>query len=477
MSCLDLWAIIPELIVAGLGLVLVPVAAFVRGRWLLGPAYLAASGLVVAMIFSARMLAWQATAVFCGTYAVDGFAVMFKLLLLLGALIALFMLAAYFRERPQIAHAPAALLFSTLGGIGVAASMDLGLIVLFLQMLSMASYLLVALVRGSKRGNEATLKYFIYAAVALAVMAYGLTFFYGMSGSLELRAIGQAAQRADMVWVIIAAGFMLVGYAFETTLVPFHFWAPDVYDGATAPVTGFLSIVPKIAGFGGLLRFVLLALPGGMAYWPLTIAVLAAVTMTFANLVALRQTGMKRLLAYSSIAQAAYIMIAVAVAGRAADALPAAGYYLAAYLFMNLGAFAIVAQIERVTGSDAIVAVRGLGRRVPGAATALALSLLSLAGIPPLAGFIGKVLLLAAAINGGMTWLAVVAVLNMALALYYYVAIIAEMYLKQPAQHERLPGGAGYTLAAGLSLGGTFGLTLLAGPGIALMQRIGELLS
>ena len=476
-NCLDLWAIVPEMLLAGLCIALVPIAGFARGRWLHLPAYLAAAGLIAAMILTARMLPWPATAVFCDTYAVDGFATIFKLLLLLGALITLFVLLAYFRQRPHIAHAPVALLFSTLGGLGLASAIDLGLIALFAQMLGLASYILVALVRGSRRGNEATLKFFIYAAVALAVMAYGLTFFYGLTGSLELRAIGRGLAGADPVWIVVAAGMMLIGYAFEMTIVPFHFWAPDVYDGATAPVTGFLSVVPKIAGFAGLLRFLLLALPGGMANWPLVVALLAAVTMTFANLVALRQSGLKRLLAYSSIAQAAYVLIAVAVAERAGGAMSAVGYYLAAYLFMNLGAFTIVAQVERVTGSDAIVTVRGLAQREPGAAAALALSLLSLAGIPPLAGFTGKVLLLAAAIDGGMTWLAVIAALNMALALYYYVAIIAEMYLKQPSYQERLPGDAGYTLAAGLSLAGTFGLTFLAGPGIALMQRIGDVLA
>lgn len=477
MNCLDLWAIAPELVLAGLAIGLVPIAGFARGRWIYLPAFLAAAGLIAAMIVTARMLPWEATAVFCDTYAVDGFGTVFKLLLELGALISLLLIVAYFRHQPQVAQAPVALMFSTLGGIGLASSLDLGLIVLFLQMLSMASYLLVALVRGDQRANEATLKYFIYAAAALAIMAYGLTFLYGLTGSLELRTIGQVLANADRMWIAVAAGLILVGYAFEMTLVPFHFWAPDVYAGATAPVAAFLSIVPKIAGFAGFVRFAMLALPGGMANWPLVIALVASATMTLGNLIALRQTRMKRLLAYSSIAQAGYVLIAVAVAGQVEGALSATGYYLAAYLFMNLGAFAVVAQIERTTGSDAIAVVRGLGRRMPAAAAALALSLLSLAGIPPLAGFAGKVFLLTAALDGGLTWLAIIAAINMAFALYYYVAIIAEMYLAPPTHQEALPGGIGYTLTIGVSLLGTFVLGITPAIGLELMQRAANILT
>lgn len=476
MECLDLWAIIPEMVLAGLAIIPVPIAGFVRGRWLHLPAYLAVSGLIAALIMTARMLPWQPTAVFCDTYAVDGFANVFKLLIQLGALISLLLIAGYFRRRPEVAHASVAVIFTTLGGVGLASSLDLGLILLFLQMLSLASYLLVALVRSDQVGNEATIKYFIYAGVALAIMAYGLTFFYGMTGSLELRAIGQALTTADPVWVALAAGLILVGYAFEATLVPFHFWAPDVYAGATAPITGFLSVVPKIAGFAGLARFILSALPEGMTAWPLLVALLAVATMTLGNLVALRQTHLKRLLAYSSIAQAGYVLIAVAVAGQVEGALNAVGYYLAAYLFMNLGAFAVVAQLERATGSDAIAAVRGMGRRMPGAAAALTLSLLSLAGIPPLAGFAGKIFLLAAVLEGGMLWLAVIAAINMALALYYYVAVIAEMYLAQPTHRVTLAEGSGYTLAVGLSLLGTFALGILPAFGLEITQRVAQLL-
>lgn len=476
MGCLDLWAIVPELILAGLALLLVPVAGLARGRWQQVPTVVAALGLIAALGFTARMLLWPEQAVFCGTYAVDGFGTVFKLLIELGALISLLAIASHFRGTVQEAHAPVALLFSTVGGVLLVSSLDLGLIVLFLQMLSMGSYILVSLVRRDQRANEATLKFFIYAAVALAVMAYGLSFLFGLTRSLELRAIGQALAGADPVWVAVAFGLVLIGYAFEVTMIPFHFWAPDVYEGATAPVSGFLSVVPKIAGFGALLRFLLLALPDGLVAWPLVVAVLAAFTMTLGNLVALRQKSLKRLLAYSSIAQAGYVLMVVAVAGRADAALSVAGFYLAAYLFMNLGAFVVTAQLERLTGSDRVEGLRGLGQRAPFAAAVFTLSLLSLAGIPPLAGFAGKVLLLEATLSGGLTWLAVVAVVNMAVSLYYYLIPVTEMYLKPATGSLTLPTRAGYISALSLSLLGTLVLGIAPASALSLTRFLTSLL-
>ncbi|PIK73075.1 oxidoreductase, partial [Methylobacterium frigidaeris] len=249
-----------------------------------------------------------------------------------------------------------------------------------------------------------------------------------------------------------------------------HVWAPDVFQGGTAPASGFVSVVPKVAAFAGLIRFLLAAMPDGLAAWPTVLALLAAATMTFGNLVALRQASLKRLLAYSSIAQAGYVLMGVAVAGQAPDALPAIGYYLAAYLLMNLSAFAVVAQVERMTGSDALAAIRGLGRRAPGPAAALALALLSLAGVPPLAGFAGKVFLLVAAIEGGFAWLAVVAAANMAVALFYYAAVIAETYFRDPDRAEGPASGSGYAWALGLCTAGTLGLGIAPGLGRGLAQ-------
>ena len=469
---MNLWAIVPEMILAGFALALVPVAGLTKGRGQNVVVFFAVCALILAAVFSVRMLPWQDRAVFCGTYAVDGFGTVFKLLILLGALLSLFAIGAHFRGTGKEGHAAVALLFSTLGGVLAASSLDLGLIVLFLQLLSMASYILVALIRTDREANEAALKYFIYGAVALAVMAYGLSFLYGLTGSLSLPAIGAGLKGADGVWVALTFGFVLIGYAFEITAVPFHFWAPDVYTGASAPVTGFLSVVPKLAGFAALLRFLLIALPGGLAAWPLAVAILAALTMTLGNLVALRQTRLKRLLAYSSIAQAGYVLMAVAASERVPGALSATGYYLLAYLLMNLGAFVVTAQLERLTGRDDLRGLRGLGQRSPLAAAGLTLSLLSLAGIPPLAGFAGKVLLLDATLSSGLTWLAVVAVLNFALALYYYLLPIVEMYLRAPETVTRLPDRPEYLLALGASVFGTLFIGIFPSVVLGMTQQL-----
>lgn len=456
-KCMDLWAVVPEMVLASLVLALVPIAGWARGRWRSLPAALALVGLLATMALTAPMLMATPQEAFCGTYAVDPFRAFYQLVIEAGAIVSLLTLASHFRGTEQEAQAPVVLLMATIGGMGLAAATDLGLIVLFLQMVSFPSYLLVLLVRSDKSAQEATLKYFLYGAAALAVMAYGLTFLFGLTGSLNLRAIGAGLVGADPAWVALAFGLFLVGYGFEMTLVPFHVWAPDVFQGATAPASGFVSVVPKVAAFAGLLRLLLEALPHGLIPWSFTLAVMAVATMTFGNLVALRQTSLKRLLAYSSVAQAGYMLMAAAVSERTPDALPAIGYYLIAYLCMNLAAFTVLAQVERLLGRDEFSVIQGLGRRAPWSAAMLTLALLSLAGIPPLAGFAGKVILLMATIEGGFVWLAIIAAINMAVALYYYAVVVAEMYFREPEQSEAIVPRLGYAWAIGLCSLGTIG--------------------
>lgn len=461
MNCMDLSAVLPEMALAGIALGLVPIAGWARGSWRRLPTTASLLGLLVAIGLTAPMLTAAPHEAFCGTYAVDPFRAFYQIVIEIGAIIALLALAAHFRGTIQEAQVPIALLMASVGALGLTAATDLGLIILFLQMVSFPSYLLALLVRSDRRAQEATLKYFLYGAAALAVMAYGLTFLFGLTGSLNLRAIGAGLAGADAAWVALAFGLVVVGYGFEMTLVPFHVWAPDVFQGATAPASGFISVVPKVAAFAALLRLLLESLPNGLNAWPLVLAISAATTMSFANLVALRQNSLKRLLAYSSIAQAGYILMAVAVAERTPDGLPAVGYYLVAYLCMNLAAFAVLAQVERMFGSDGYDTIRGLGRQYPWPAAALTLALLSLAGIPPLAGFAGKVFLLIAAIDGGFVWLAIVAAINMAVALYYYMAIVAEMYFRKPERTAPVAPGAGYVWAIGLCTAGTIAIGVM----------------
>lgn len=453
--CMALWAVRPEIALAGLALVLVPLAGWARGAWRRLPAWLALLGLVVAMVLSARLLTVPATAVFCGTYAVDPFRAFYQLVIQTGAFVTILMLMSYFDGHRLTAHAPMLVLFATVGAMGLVSSLDLGLIILFLQVLSVPSYVLVGLVQTDTRAHEAMLKYFIYGASALAVMAYGMSFLYGLTSSLDLHTIARALSHADAAWIAVVLGLVLIGFAFEITLVPFHFWAPDALEGATAPVAGFISVIPKVAAFAALTRL-LAAMPVGS----LLPALLAAVTMSYGNLVALRQSGLKRLLAYSSIAQMGYVLMALAAA-RSPQASAAIGLYLLVYLLMNLAAFAVVAYLERAHGTDRDDVLRGLARTAPLPAAVLALALLSLAGIPPLAGFVGKVLLLSAVINGGLVWLAMIAAINMTVALFYYARLIGMMYFETPAQPPLAVSAPGYGTAWALTTAGTVALGVL----------------
>lgn len=437
---MKLWGIIPELVVAATCLSLVPLAGLVRERWRRAPFVLAALGLLAGLVATARMGSWEPVSVFEGAYAADGFGHAFKALILVAALLCLVALQGYLRSTEAEPHAPVALCFTTLGAMALVSSDDLLLVVLFLQMMSMALYVIVAIVRRSERSLEAAIKLFLYAAAGLAVSAYGFTLLYGLTGSLELSAVAAGLKSAPTAFVGVALALVVIGYALEVTVVPFHVWSPDAYEGAPAPVSALLSTVPKIAALAALVRLLLVAIPVEVLDWRPLVAGGAALTMTLGNFAALKQTSVKRLLAYSSIGHAGFLLMAVAVAPTVQGATVAIAFHLAAYLFMNIGAFAAVAYVERSVGNDVLSSFAGLGRASPVLAVGFALCLLSLAGIPPLGGFIGKVLLLDVAIEGELTWLAVLAAANMLVALWYYVRLVAEMFLSSREDTTPLDG-------------------------------------
>ena len=264
-------------------------------------------------------------------------------------------------------------------------------------------------------------------------MIYGMVLLFGMTGTLRLPELAAKLPAMPVVTALAALFLVLAGYGFEVTLVPFHTWVPDTYQGAPTPIAGFLSVGPKAAGLAVLLRTLVVAFPHNLGHWAEIFAVLAAITMTVGNIFALRQTSAKRLLAYSSIGQVGYILVGVAAAERSALAVPGMLLYLAIYLFMNLGAFLAVEAIERQLQSDDIRRFAGLGRHLPLSAAVLALCLLSLAGFPPFGGFIGKTYLFGAALAAGWAWLAVVMLANVALSLFYYVRVLEPMYLRSSA--------------------------------------------
>ena len=367
-----------------------------------------------------------------GLIAVDQFALFFKVVFLLAAAVTVLMSVRYLEiERASPGEYYFLILCATLGMMIMAGGIDLITIFIGLETMAVSFYILAGFIKPNQKSNEAAVKYFLLGAFSLGILLYGMSLMYGLSGTTSLRAmapvfVGQESDPRLILAVILVAA----GVGFKIAAVPFHMWAPDVYEGAPTPVTAFLSVGSKAASFAMLLRIFLEGLPSMHVGWQMLFEALAIVTMTVGNLAALTQTNLKRMLAYSSIAHAGYLLIGV-VAGTTRG-VSAMLIYLVTYSFMQLGAFAIIVLMRRadVVG-DELKDFSGLHVRHPFAAFAMLLFMLSLGGIPPTAGFMGKLWLFSAAIDAHDYWLAVIAVLNSAVSLYYYIRIVVFMYLKK----------------------------------------------
>ena len=318
------------------------------------------------------------------------------------------------------------LVIATLGMCLMVCSADLVMLYLAIETTSIPLYLLAGFLKEDDKSTEAGFKYMLFGALASAVMLYGFSLIYGFTGKTGLYELSQNFSSFNLVAFGITF-LVLVGLAFKVSLFPFHFWAPDVYEGAPTPVTGFLSTASKAAGFAVLIRLVTIVFPAISADWSLILAILATLTMTVGNLIALTQKSVKRMLAYSSIAHAGYAMIGVVAFTQLGIA--SVVFYLIGYILTNLLAFGIVGVIGRVTGSDEFTAYAGLSRRSPALGLAALVAFLSLAGMPPFVGFVAKFLVFSAAIEAGWVWLAIVGVINSILGLYYYLNVLKYVYL------------------------------------------------
>jgi proton-translocating NADH-quinone oxidoreductase chain N len=378
----------------------------------------------------------------CGTFVADGFTQFFRLLGGLATLLVILAGFAFMRGRtPFKGEFYAILLLATLAMNLMAGANDLIMIAIAIEFLSVSSYILTGFLRGNKLSIEGGLKYFLYGSITSAAMLYGFSLLYGATSTTSLPAIGALlgdpeSLLVSQVWVIVVPAliFILVGVAFKIALVPFHQWSPDAYHGAPTPVTSFLSVGPKLAGFAVLLRLLMTAfsVEAYSSQWAATAAGIAVITMVFGNIAALRQKNVKRMMAYSSIAQAGFILVAVAALGSgtvtSGQAIAAVLVFLLAYLFTNLGAFAVIIGFEDATGSSEIDDYAGLMKRSPLLAVSLAVFFLSLVGIPPLAGFIGKFSVFSAAIAGGQIFVAVVGVLAGVVSVGYYFRVVRQMF-------------------------------------------------
>jgi NADH-quinone oxidoreductase subunit N len=404
---------------------------------------------------------------FADSFVVDPFSMYFKLI----AGVCSFMIAMFAAKIRRVeAHGEgefySLLLVTTLGIFLMAGVTDLVGMVVAIETLSIPSYILAGYYKRDRGSSEASLKYVLYGATASGSMLFGTAFLYGLGGSTSFQGIAAAigSGRADVLSISLMLGLVLIGLGFKISAAPFHMWTPDVYEGSPTAVTAYLSTASKAGGFAILIRlfYTLLArpeiahqpagpwVPIGDPGWTTLVAVISVVTMTIGNLAAYKQTNVKRLLAYSSIAHAGYILLGFVV--MHGTGLMAMLFYLATYVFMNLGAFLCVIAVSENGGGEEISDFRGLGWRSPFLGMCMAAFLFSLTGLPPLAGFVGKVYLFAALVEHGWVWLSVIAALNSAVSLYYYVRVVKAMYL------EGIPRRAGDVVP--LRIGPHFGILL-----------------
>jgi NADH-quinone oxidoreductase subunit N len=437
---------VPELILSVTILLTFVGDLVVRQKERLGE--MAMVGVAIALVFVARSSGGENVWLFNRMIAHDQFAVFFKVIFCLATIAAIWMsLGSQEVRRVDQGEYYGILLSSALGMFFMAAATNLLMAYLSLEFVSLTSYVLTGCMRHNRRSGEASLKYLIYGGVASGAMIYGLSWIFGLTGSMDYAGIhaALAAGHANSLALFLAVTFALAGFGYKIAAVPFHMWAPDVYTGAPIPVTAFLSVASKAAGFALLLRFFYPGLSTlgetgrwvslGGASWPQLILVVSMVTMTLGNLAALQQTNLKRLLAYSSIAHAGYVLMGFAVLSE--EGLRAVLFYLVIYYLMNIGAFLAVMIVANSTGREDVEGLRGLAWRGGAViAVAMAVFLFSLAGIPPLAGFVGKFYLFAAVIREQFYVLALVGVANSVVSLYYYARIVRTMFLDFPTGGE-----------------------------------------
>lgn len=452
------WYLSPELIVLATALLLLGLDLVEHQRvqhWL---PYVSLAGLTLALV--ATVTLGQQTERVLAVFQLDLFAVCIKAITWVTMALLVLVSEDYLRAHTdQSALFYALLLLAALSISLLGAATELITIFLLFDLLSILSYLLTGYLRHDQYGTEAAFKYFIYGATLSAVMLYGFSWLYGLTGSTDLlwiaaslRMIEQFISPLALVPILI---LILAGLAYKVAAAPFHHWAPDAYEGAPTPVTAFLSVAPKIAGFALLLRVVLVLFPGVLTLgsdlrWPL-LTFLSAFAMVVGNLAALGQDNIKRLMAYSSIAQAGYILIGVAVA--TSRGVTAVLFYLVAYAVTNLGAFAAIIAFANQTGSELIASYAGGHKRAALLAAVLTICLLSLAGIPGTAGFMGKLWLFSAAIESGLVWLAVLGVINSVISVGYYWKVIQALYLAPMIREDKLETPPLLKIVLGLTLG------------------------
>jgi NADH-quinone oxidoreductase subunit N len=484
---LNLELFIPELILAASAVVVILLDLFVLRKGAL--AIVSLIGIAVSAGFTLAMWGGTDQAIFNNRLAVDSFALFFKLLFL--GIAALVILASqdYASKMARFqGEYYALILLATLGMMLMAAAIELISIYVALELASISLYALVGFLKDPK-SSEASLKYLLLGAIASAVMLYGMALVFGFTGQTQLGEIARAIQiipgpaiprppphALESPALALGMVLLIAGFGFKIAAVPFHMWVPDVYEGAPTPITAYLSVGSKAAGFALILRvFYSIFFGGWMSQdWGMLFAILAAISMTLGNILAIPQTNIKRMLGYSSIAQAGYLMVGLATMGMspATDVLGRSGilFFLASYAVTNLGAFIAIIAISNKIDSDLIQDFSGMGKRAPVLAATLTLCLISLIGMPPAAGFMAKFYIFSGAVQHGLLWLVIVAVINSAISAYYYLRVAKVMWFGEPAAEEKVPSSGALRFALGLSCLGVMVLGIIP----AFMMNLAE---
>ncbi len=435
IPAINMAVIAPEVILSLFAMALLLINVFVKGESKAYLGYLGIAGIVVALF--TLVSGWGfPTEGFSGTVIQDNFGIFFKVIFLISAAMSILISDKYLvREGCNQGEIYPLILFATVGMMLMASGTDLMTIFLGLEVLSVSLYILAGFNRDSIKSNEAGLKYFLLGAFSTGFLLYGMALTYGATGTTKVAKIAAHIAQTGMGSsnLMLLAGMLLMatGFAFKIAAAPFHMWTPDVYEGAPTPITAFMSVGPKAAGFAAFLRVFLIALPALKAEWTWLVWVLAVLTMTVGNITALYQQNIKRMLAYSSIAHAGYVLVGF----TAGNAVGTAGimFYMLSYAFMNIGAFAIIILVgKKGEENNNVSDYAGFGYKHPMLGIAMCIFLFSLAGIPPAAGFIGKFYLFSGAIQAGYIWLAIIGVLNSAASVYYYLRVMIFMYFKEP---------------------------------------------
>lgn len=453
-----------EIMAAVLGVLLLAVGLLLPGKSKKAAGYISAVSLTVIFIYSLFTGTEKTGTFFLGLYAYDSLSLYFKQIFILAAVLVTVMSFSYLKRiQESKGEFFSIIVFALLGMMVMASSNDFITLYIGLELMTISFVILTAYEKASLKSSEAGMKYILLSAVSSAVLLYGLSIFYGISGTTEYAGFVkylESNQAGPMF--ILAVVMMLAGLGFKISAVPFHMWSPDIYEGAPTPVTAFLAIGSKAAGFAVLIRVLMKVLPSEHARFAGIIILLAILTMVIGNLIAIPQKNIKRLLAYSSIAHAGYILLGlISFTAMGAGAML---YYISVYFFANAGAFASVIALSNQTGSDDIEDFRKMWKRSPLITIALMVSLLSMAGIPPAAGFVGKFYLFASIVKEGYLWLALLAVGMSVVSLYYYIMVIRTMLAGEAKNEEPVSIPASLKAVMIFSTAATLLLGIYPGP-------------